>query len=285
MVKKIISAYNPDGSQHSYIYNYVSLSPKEQIAAHKQDMWELSLVLSGRGIRTLGSVEEPFEVGEVVLVPPNVVHCWKFDEECVDERGEISNITILFSQQLIKGCVSLFPELSGVVQKLCEITNPVIFQGELRDNITALLVAMRSLSDADRVGRMLSLLPMLTEERDVRVVGVEIQNEELQRLNRITTFLICSYQRHVTLDEVARYVGMTRSSLCTFFKRMTGQTIFYYLNRFRIDMACDMIRRDNHTVAEVCYACGFGDPPYFHRLFKRIKGCTPTEYRRGGGDD
>lgn len=286
MVKSVIRAFNPAGGVHSFIYNYVTLLPADQMGLHSHDMWELSWVMVGRGERTMDDCTEPFEQGDVVLVPPDMNHCWKFDPQCVDEHGEISNTTIIFHPQTLAACASLFPEFANVVEALEGIRQATLYQGGLRERITALLRAMHDKSDAERVGLLLQILPLLVEGEGSSPIGKALCDDESVRLNRITTYLICAHQRRISLDDVAQHVGMSRSSLCNFFKHHTGQTIFNYLNHFRIDMACDMLSRTSNSVAEICYKVGFGDLPYFNRTFKKITGVTPTEYRQNkrGGD-
>ena len=286
MVKSIIRAFNPAGGVHSFIYNYVTLLPADQMGLHSHDMWELSWVMVGRGERTMDDCTEPFEQGDVVLVPPDMNHCWKFDPQCVDEHGEISNTTIIFHPQTLAACASLFPEFASVVEALEGIRQATLYQGGLRERITALLRAMHDKSDAERVGLLLQILPLLVEGEGSSPIGGALCDDKSVRLNRITTYLICAHQRRISLDDVAQHVGMSRSSLCNFFKHHTGQTIFNYLNHFRIDMACDMLSRTSNSVAEICYKVGFGDLPYFNRTFKKIVGATPTEYRQNkkGGD-
>lgn len=73
-------------------------------------------------------------------------------------------------------------------------------------------------------------------------------------------------------------VGMNRSSLCSFYKRQTGKTIFATLMSMRIDYACNLLRQHELSVASVCYQCGFNDVPYFNRTFKRLVGLPPSLY-------
>ena len=61
-------------------YNLVELVPSEQIGLHSQPGWELSYILEGRGIRTVGDTESPFAEGDMVLVIPEMPHCWRFEE-------------------------------------------------------------------------------------------------------------------------------------------------------------------------------------------------------------
>lgn len=72
---------------------------------------------------------------------------------------------------------------------------------------------------------------------------------------------------------------MNKSAFCVFFRKMAGKTFVQYLNECRIQMACRMLEKGEKSVSEVCYAVGFGDVPYFHRMFKRMTGVSPGKYK------
>ncbi len=73
---------------------------------------------------------------------------------------------------------------------------------------------------------------------------------------------------------------MNRSSLCTFFRHQTGQTLVDAINARRLEVARNLLRRRDLTIQQVCYESGFNDVSYFCRLFKRMEGLTPKEYQR-----
>ena len=71
----------------------------------------------------------------------------------------------------------------------------------------------------------------------------------------------------------------TKKELPFFLKKMTGKTFFSYLAEYRIESSCQMLTKTNMAIAEICFASGFKDIPYYNRVFKKIKAVTPTEYR------
>lgn len=73
---------------------------------------------------------------------------------------------------------------------------------------------------------------------------------------------------------------MNRSAVCTFFRRHTGKTLIKAVNARRICVVKNLLRRKDLPIQQVCFLSGFNDVPYFSRLFKRIEGITPKEYRR-----
>ena len=64
------------------------------------------------------------------------------------------------------------------------------------------------------------------------------------------------------------------------FKEQFGQPVNSYLVQLRITQAKRMLRFTDHTIEAVAQDCGFSDANYFSRLFKKVEGITPGEFRR-----
>ncbi|MNW62789.1 HTH-type transcriptional activator Btr [compost metagenome] len=63
------------------------------------------------------------------------------------------------------------------------------------------------------------------------------------------------------------------------FKQETGETLFEYLTKVRIEQAKNLLKDPQNKLYEVCYAVGYTDPSHFSKLFKKITGSTPSAYR------
>jgi len=62
-------------------------------------------------------------------------------------------------------------------------------------------------------------------------------------------------------------------------KQATGQTFIAYLNSYRLNKFCELLQSDTtQRINELAWACGFSDIPYFNRLFKKVKGMTPSAW-------
>ncbi|MDO5497019.1 MAG: hypothetical protein Q4F45_03980, partial [Alistipes sp.] len=83
------------------MFDSVCISPDKQIALHFQNNWELSCIITGEGTRLIANTYEPFSAGEVVLIPPEVPHCWYFNKEKTDKNNNIENITITFNTDFL----------------------------------------------------------------------------------------------------------------------------------------------------------------------------------------
>ena len=266
------------------LYEYVQIRPDKQIDLHSQKSWELDYILVGSGRRVIGNWEESFSEGEVVLVPPDIPHCWYFDGERLDAEGRIVNITLIFNDLILDRLLSAFPALKGAVSILQEQDAARKYHGAARDNIAAILTGMRFESEEERAASFLRLLTLLVRQQDSRPMGTWRRVDPVeQRMMQVRTYVSCNATREITLQEIAAHVGMNVSAFCTFFKRQTGQTFSEYLNRHRMDIACHLLKEGKLYVSEVCFASGFNNPSYFSRLFKKMFGVPPSTYLQSRG--
>lgn len=87
-----------------------------------------------------------------------------------------------------------------------------------------------------------------------------------------------NYSHDISIDDVARSVGVSRSHLYRVFMLNVGQSPIDYLTEYRINEACKLLRTGDLSIAEVAISVGFFDQFYFSRLFKRAKGVPPSKY-------
>ncbi|WP_276357229.1 AraC family transcriptional regulator [Cohnella caldifontis] len=84
----------------------------------------------------------------------------------------------------------------------------------------------------------------------------------------------------VTLRELAGHTGLSKQHLIYLFNRETGCPPIEYFLRMKMQRAGQMLDLTDLGVKEVCAAVGISDPYYFSRLFKKLMGASPTEYRK-----
>lgn len=85
--------------------------------------------------------------------------------------------------------------------------------------------------------------------------------------------------RQLSVSEIAEAVHYNAEYLSALFKKETGLTLIRYLNRTRIDVAKRLLLSGSISIKEAAYSCGFADEKYFMKLFKRLEGMTPLEYK------
>ena len=95
----------------------------------------------------------------------------------------------------------------------------------------------------------------------------------------IYKFICDNYQREVTLEELAGAVDLSEKYFCKFFKELTDLRPMEFVNMFRIEAAAIELVISSDSINEIATRCGFKDPCYFTKLFRRFKGTSPREFR------
>lgn len=88
------------------------------------------------------------------------------------------------------------------------------------------------------------------------------------------------YYKNLMLADVAQKVGISTGYLSTLFQRELAKGFVDYLNEIRIEHACTYLRQNYLKTYEIAYKVGFKDEKYFSKVFKKIKGQSPSEYRK-----
>jgi len=286
MVKNIKYCHMPVRENTSFLFDHVHITWNKQINLHRQDFWELTYIITGRGTRVIGDVMGPFSEGEVILVPPHIPHCWSFDEEVCDEEGKIENICIFFSDAFLKNIGFVFPELAAAIERIMENTQAVSFGGDTLSDIQLMLKSMILENNVERLSSMIRMLTLVSSPELTNIEGGPvIADMNVKRLQILHLYVMNNFQNVITLDMVSKFIGMEKASFCVFFKKMTRQSFFSFLTDYRIEASCKLLLNTSLSVAEVCNASGFADIPYYNRVFKRLKGVTPTQFRTGRGQE
>ncbi|HEU5141258.1 MAG TPA: Ada metal-binding domain-containing protein [Bacillales bacterium] len=93
------------------------------------------------------------------------------------------------------------------------------------------------------------------------------------------------YKEKLTLEEIARHVGVSPYYLGRLFKEKTSETPRSYLEKVRIDKAEHLLKTTDESITDICFEVGFQNASSFYRAFHDLKQCSPKQYRKDAGDD
>ena len=105
-------------------------------------------------------------------------------------------------------------------------------------------------------------------------------NKDIVVVDAAVRYMKENIERRITLQDILDYVGYSSTRFYTLFKKQKGCGPLSYFNRLKMEYACHMLKVTNLHVNQICYKVGFEDSLYFSRLFSRIMGMSPSEYRR-----
>lgn len=116
-------------------------------------------------------------------------------------------------------------------------------------------------------------------ERPVRISAATREKITHPEVNKIMEYIEQNYDQDITLKSLARYVMMGENYVSALFKKKTGETLIHYLHRTRIEKAIEYLTTTDLPVNRICQNVGFMNDNYFIKIFKRMTGMTPTQYR------
>lgn len=102
---------------------------------------------------------------------------------------------------------------------------------------------------------------------------------EYDRIKKILSYIEENYQNKITLNDIAGHIHLCESECTRLFKRHMNTTLFAFLQEYRIERSLEFLRADQ-PVSAVADKAGFSDPNYYSKVFAKIKGCSPREYRK-----
>jgi len=108
---------------------------------------------------------------------------------------------------------------------------------------------------------------------------VQRDNAESPMITRAKSFIREHYAEDLSLPQVAQFANTSPFYFCKLFKRATGLTFTKFLSHVRIERSRNLLINPQLRVCEVAYEVGFQSLTHFHRVFQKLLGQTPTEYR------
>ena len=99
-------------------------------------------------------------------------------------------------------------------------------------------------------------------------------------IKRAVDYILLNLGHSMTLNQVSKSIGTNRSYLSRKFKQETGLTITDYINHRRIVLAKQYLSSQQLPITDVAFMTGFNDLNYFIRVFKKLTGQTPLQFRQ-----
>lgn len=178
------------------------------------------------------------------------------------------------------------PNMGAIYKKYQERGGLPAFHARRPDAFREVLETLYTLADSDDYvrdmqiyGGLVELLTLLMKESWHPGV-TRVPESKKQNLQEIKEYLDTHYTEKITLDALSEKFYINKFYLTRVFKEQFGQPVTSYLVQLRITQAKRMLRFTDHTIEAVAQDCGFSDANYFSRLFKKVEGITPGEFRR-----
>lgn len=179
------------------------------------------------------------------------------------------------------------PGMPGIYKKYCERGGTPVFRPAAISGFTSIQDSLYATADSDdymrdmKINELLSsLLTHIMENSWAPENQKHIVSDSTAKvLSEVKEYLDSHYKEKLILDELSDQFFMNKFYLIRLFKSVYGDTIINYQIKQRINAAKRLLRFSNYSIEYIGFECGFEDPNYFSRAFKKIEGSSPSVYR------
>lgn len=232
------------GTQDALTYSYEK---------HRHSCWEITYYCEGEGLNITGGIEYPFTSGTIICQPPQLLH------EDISDSG-YKNIFFMVES------FSLSVSMPVVVQDTANKDFLYILKQLYNEYYTG--------NDTEITDALLNVL----YEYLLRRIGSGIANSYVDLLKRE---MICnlSNPNFSILEQIGQF-QISVNHFRRLFESDTGIAPLQYLQSLRMTHAKRLLENSSRPIGDICFLCGFTDPYYFSRIFKKCCGINPSAWRK-----
>ena len=265
---------------------YIADRRKKEFAypIHNHDAYELNFVERAAGVRRIvGDSSEVIGDYDLVLITsPDLEHVWE-QHTCVSQ--DVREITIQFKFGLGESDFFEKNPFQHIRKMLNEARKGLVFPLPAIMKVYDKLDRMSSIQDGfEALMQFLEILNILSRADGTRTLAtssyakVRIEDDS-RRVLKVKNYINENYMYEMKLKTLADIANMSQSAFSRFFKLHTGRTLSDYIIDILLGYATRMLLDTNDTIADIRFNCGYNNLSNFNRIFKRKKGCSPSEFR------
>jgi AraC-like DNA-binding protein len=271
---------------------------RHDIVPHAHEYFQVCYVLKGSCRHELNGKDSILIKGDLFSVPPQFEHRIEviqgqeiklvlidfmphlLDSSLITLRSMETFADFIFNQPFVTLNNMLLPKLNLTVQGQREAES--LISGMLRE------VAEQHDGFALMIKADLMRLLVIAGREYARFVE-QRPEEQLLKNNRkyfeaALAYIEQHYHREIKLSEAASVAAMSVTYFSTMFKWMMGRSFVEHLNDLRVNAAMQQLQQTQSTIEEIAYRTGFNHLTHFHRIFKKISGTTPAQFRKNSNN-
>lgn len=272
------------------IQETVNFKPKTNIKLYKNDDFEsypnhwhtpLEIIMPIENQYYVTCCNQKFTLreGDILLIYPGAIHSMKAS---VGKRLIFqADISFLNNIKDLNSTLSLFSPVVVITPENTPNAHRHIKDALLK--ITEEYFGDSPLSEASIYSKLIEIFVLIGRDyaANITITNSNIKNhiKHTELILNICNYINEHYYENITLDDMAKLSGYSKYHFSRIFKRYTNYSFYKYVNARKIEQAEKLLIDDALTIMEISLRCGYSTLSSFNRMFKLIKGCTPTEFK------
>ena len=242
---------------------------------------ELVYVNGGTGRRQVGSNLSYYTWGTLILVGSNLPHCGFTDEL----TGNKSETVIHMKKDFLGDTFFNLPEMAAIKRLLQVAQRGIVFSGETKSRVGAMMESMEHQSDFNRLMTQITVLNELATTKEFRILNADgfsllSDVKDNNRINEVFNYVKTHFKEEIPLEKMADITNLTIPSFCRYFKKITHKTFTQFVNEYRLVHASRLLAEQPMSITQVCFESGFNNFSHFNKKFKAFTGQNPSDYRK-----
>lgn len=250
---------------------------------HYHPEYELHLITHTHGRAFVGDYIGSYEPGHLVLAGPGLPHNWLVDDLPAGGISAHIHKVLQFRDDTLRQAVKSFDALEEIFPMLDRAKFGIEFFG-VSDLAERRFDEIRNATGLMRLSAFLAYLSELGRVKDYRLLSEScVQGSAdayTKQVSEIIQYVANNALDDISLSDVSAKFGMSEKYFSKHFKRATGTSFVDFVLRLRINKACQMLSDTTMYVSSICNAVGFNNLANFNRHFQKIKGMSPSDFRR-----
>lgn len=233
------------------------------LARHYHNAYEIYILEKGSRTYLINDALFELHAHDVALIQPNEIHS-------TSGGGFVRHLLYFHDEYLHR----YFTETAQTTLLKCFTHKKIHMQDGDFDKLLRLIRQLKGAYDNFVV--FAQILSLLAQNASADVPYISSGN---QMISGVIEYIGSHCKEITSLDEIVERFYISKSYLCRLFKEHTGISVVKYIHLLKIQSACEELQKTNRSVEEIALQCGFHTSMYFCRVFKKITGLTPSQYR------
>lgn len=271
-------------AENSFVLRYNDFA-HFSVPWHFHNEFEMIYIVQSTGKRFVGDVVESFKPGDFVFYGSTLPHFHHNDAQYYTRNPDLKVNAYILQFPIDYFCKNQLrsPEFVNIMRLLSNSSRGLKFPAHTIEPVALMLQKMYAEKGLSRYLSLIELLNFLGQTEFLPITSpgyANTLNHHIEdRMVKVYEFSTLSYNRKISLQEVASVAGMNPTAFCRYFRKKAGKTFAEFINELRISYACKLLRHGNQTIEFVCFETGFNNISNFNRQFKAKIGKTPSLYR------